>query len=100
MRRPVDVPQVLVGSRVVIGVANQNGERSAGRIAGEHARKDLGTVRFVTLCDEAALAGAATVEVTLQIFGVDCQARRAAVNHDSHAGTVGFAESGDSKESA
>jgi hypothetical protein len=46
------------------------------------------------------LAGAAAVEFFLEVFDRERDARGAAVNDDTDAGTVGFSPSGNAKERA
>ena len=54
---------VILGSLVL--VADQHGDRRAGGHALEHAGQDFHFVIFAALCDEAALARLAAVEIGL-----------------------------------
>ena len=58
------------------------------------------SVRFLPLSGDFALSRAAPVELDLNIASVTSILRRAAVDDDTDAAAVGFAESGDAKELA
>ena len=75
VRRPVDVLHVLVGRRARVLVAHQQRDRRAERPALEDAREDLDAVGLLARRGEPALAGAAPVEVALDLRDVE---RRAA----------------------
>jgi hypothetical protein len=87
-----DVAVVLAA---LVGVADQQGDRRAGGPALVHAGEDLHRVGFVALRDELAGAGAAAVQIALDVGLAQGHAGRAAVDHAADGRAVGFTEVGD-----
>jgi hypothetical protein len=87
-----DVAVVLAA---LVGVLDQQANRGAGGQALVHARDNLHRIGLVALGDEFAGAGAAAVQVGLDIGLAQRQARRAAVDHAANGRAVGFTKVGD-----
>src|SRR5580704_5026769 len=60
-----------------------------------HAGENLYRVRLLALGGEARLAGAAAIEIALDLFGRQRNQRRAAVDHAADRNPVAFAEGRD-----
>ena len=71
-----------------------------GAASYEGAGEDLDGVRLLAGGDDAGLAGAAAVEVGLDVRLRQGDARRAAVEDDADAASVGFAPGGDAEKAA
>ena len=84
----------------LVGVADQQADRRAGGLALVHAREDLDLVLFLALRDVAAGAGAAPIEVGLDVGFRQLHAGRAAVDHAADRRPVRLAEVGDREERA
>ena len=92
-----DVAIVLAA---LVGVADQQANRRAGGLALVHARQDLDLVRLVALGDEFAGAGAAAVQLGLDVRLRQSHAGRAPVDHTSDRRPMRFAKIGDGKQGA
>jgi uncharacterized membrane protein len=66
----------------------------------EHAGEDFDFVGLLALGGVAAGAGLAAIQVALQIFQGNLQARRAAVDNGDQRRTMAFASGGDSEQLA
>ncbi len=85
---------------LLIGVADQQADGTAGGLAFEHPGEDLDLVGFLALGGVAAGARLAPVQVTLQVLQRQFQARRAAVDNGDQRRTMAFARGGDSEQLA
>ena len=94
------VEQVAVILAALVGVVDQQRDRRAGGQALEHARQDLHRIGLVALRDMPAGAGAAAIEVGLDVGFTQRHARRAAVDHAADGRAMALAEVGDAKEVA
>ena len=92
------VEQVAVVLAALVGVVDQQRNRRAGGAAFEHAAQNLHRVGFVALGHVAAGAGAAAVQVALDVRLRQLHAGRAAVNHTPDCRAVGFSKVGDRKK--
>jgi hypothetical protein len=92
-----DVAVVLAA---LVGVADQQGNRCAGGLALVHAGEDLDRVGLVALRDELAGAGAAAVQIALDVGLAQGHAGRAAVDHAADGRAVGLTEVGDCEKGA
>jgi len=79
----------------LVGVADQERDGGAGGLAFVHAREDFHRIGLVALGHVAAGAGAAAVQVGLDVRFGERHARRAAVDHAANGRAVGFTEIGD-----
>ncbi|ABA48712.1 hypothetical protein BURPS1710b_1866 [Burkholderia pseudomallei 1710b] len=100
MARAERLGDVAVVLAALVGVADQERDRRAGRHALEHAGQDLDLVGLLTLRDVARRAGLAAVELELDVGFRERHARRAAVDHAADRGAVRFAEGRDSEKRA
>ena len=100
MRWPVDVTHVFVCARSSVGVAHEQRDGGAQRDALEQPREDLDPISLVALRHQSALPGAAPIEIMLDLVGGEGQARGTAVDDDTDATTVRFAECGNAKDRA
>jgi len=91
---------VAVVFAALVGVVNQKRNRRAGGHALVDAAQDLHLVRLLALCHMAAGAGAAAVEVVLDVGLAQSHAWRAAVNHAADGWAVGFTKVGDCEKGA
>ena len=94
------VEQVAVVLAALVGVLDQQADRRAGGQAFVDARQDLDRIGLVALGHVAAGAGAAAVELGLDVFHAQRQAGRTAVDHAADGRAVAFAEIGDAKQVA
>ena len=103
MRGAVEVPEMVVGARAGVVVADQDGDRGAGGPTLEHPGEDLGPVGLAPLGGQSTLAGSSTVEVVLEVVLGEGEPGRAAVDHHADAGAVALtpgAEAEDGSEGA
>jgi hypothetical protein len=100
VRRPVRARDLGVVLAPLIGVADLHRDRRAQREAIEDSRQDLDAVGLLALGDDVALAGAAPVELALDLGGIDGDARRTAVDGDAHGRAVRLTEGGHTKRGA
>ncbi len=98
--RAEGVEQVRVVLAALVGVADQEADRRARGPAFEHAREDLDLVRFLTLGDMARGAGAAAVELGLDVGLRELHPGRAAVDDAADRGAVALAEIRDAEQRA
>jgi hypothetical protein len=98
VRGPEGVLEVLVRARARVGVAHQDGDRRAERLPLEQAGENLGPVRLIARCGDAALTGPAPVEIALDFLDRELQAWRAPVDHHAHPAAMRFAEGRDAEE--
>ena len=96
-KRRHDVGVVLAA---LILVADEQRDRRAGGAALEHAGENLHGIRLAPLRDVARGARLAAVEFGLDVGLADLQAGRAAIDHATDGGAMGFAERGDAKQTA
>ena len=89
--------RVVLG--LLIGVANQQANRAAGRHPFKHPGQDLDLIGFLTLGGVAAGAGLAAIQITPQVFARQRQAGRAAIHNGDQSRAVAFASRGNSEES-
>ena len=89
-----------VGLGALVRVLDHQGNGRAESLALEGAGEDLDGVGFLARRGDAGLAGAAAVEVGLDVRLSEGEARRAAVHDDAHARAVRLAPSGDAEELA
>ena len=92
-----DVAVVLAA---LVLVADQQADRRAGGVALVDAGQDLHLVGLLPLGDELAAAGAAPVQLGLDVGLRQRQAGRAAVDHAADGRAMGFTEIRDGKQSA
>ena len=97
MAGPESIGDIAVIFTALIFVADQKRDRGAGGLAFEHAGEYLYRIGFFALRHMARGAGFAPVEIDLQIFGAQAQARRATIHHAADGRAVGFAEVGNAK---
>ena len=90
-----DVAVVLAA---LVGVVDQQANWGASGQALVHARQDLHRIGLIALGDEFAGAGAATVQVGLDVGLRKRHARGAAVDHAANGRAVGFTKVGDRKK--
>ena len=88
---------IAVVLAALVGVLNQKRNRRAGGFALVDAAQNLHRVGLVALGHKAAGAGAAAVQVVLDIGLAQVHARRASVNHAANGRAVGFTKVGDSE---
>ena len=93
--RPKGLKNVAVVFTALISVSYQQRYRRASGFALVHARQNLNCVRLIALRDVAAGAGAAAVQVGLNVRLAQRHTRRAAVNHAANGRAVGFTKIGD-----
>ena len=79
----------------LVGIADQQGDGGAGGFTLVHATQDFDRVGLVALGDVAAGAGAAAVQVGLDIGLAQSHAGGAAVDHAANGRAVGFTKVGD-----
>ena len=84
----------------LVGVFDLQGDRRARRAAFEHAGEDAHRIRLLPLGGEFGLAGAAAIEIGLDVGFAQRQAGRAAVDDAADGRTVAFAPRGDAEEMA
>ncbi len=94
------VLDLLVVARTRVGVLDEDADGRAGGAALEHTGEDLHRVGFVALTDELRRAGAAPVDVALQIGLAQLESRRAAVDDATQRGSVTLAEGRHREQSA
>ena len=87
-----------VGFRAGVLVADHDGDGRSEGEAIEDAREDFAAVEFLARGDDFALAGAAAVEVLLDIFRGEGQAGRAAVDDNADAAAVAFTPCGNAEQ--
>ena len=90
-----DLPIVLAA---LVGVPDEQADRRAGGLALVDAGEDFHRIGFVALGDELGGAGAAAVQVGLDVGFAQAHAGRAAVDHAADGRAVGFTEVGDREE--
>ena len=86
--------------RPLIDILDHQADRGARRLAVEHARQDAHLIGLAPLRCEARGAGAALVEPRLDRGLIDCDPRRAPVDHRADRGTVAFAPGGEAEQMA
>ena len=89
-----NVAQVVVVSRMLIGVANQETNGTARGLAFEYARKQFHTVSLLPSCGETALAWATAVQFVLQEIKVNGDVGRHSVDDSANAFAVAFPKGG------
>ena len=94
------VLDLVVVPRARVGVLDQDADRRAGRVPFEHAREDAHLIGLAPLADEMRGAGAAAIDVLLQVRLTQREARRTAVDDASHGGPVALAEGGHREQPA
>ncbi len=96
--------ELLGDFRVVLGalvhVFDQQADRGSRGHAVEHTGQNLDLIRFLTLGGVFGLAGAALVQMDLNIGFAQRQTRRAAVDHAAKRGPMAFAEGREPKQMA
>ena len=92
--------ELLVVARARIGVLDQQADRRAGGAPFEHAREDAHRIALATLADEVRSAGAAPIDIALQIRLAERQPRRTAVDDAAERRAVAFAKAGDREQPA
>jgi len=105
MARPVLPRDLAIVLGALVDVVDQHGDgRSRGdqhavlRLVGQHAGQDLHLVGLAALGDEARGAGAAAVELGLDVGRPEADAGRAAVDHAAERRAVALAPGGDAEE--
>ena len=92
----------ILDRRVVLGllicIANQQTNRATGSYAFKHPGQDLDLIGLLTLGGVAAGTGLAAIQITLQVFARQRQARRAAINNGDQRRAVAFAGRGNGEE--
>src|SRR5580658_6198854 len=91
------VAQLVVVARARVGILDDESDRRAGGAPLEHAREDAHLIGLAPLADEVRGAGAAAIDVRLQLRLGQWQSRRAAVDDAAHRRTVALAEGGDAE---
>ena len=91
-------PVVVLAARV--GVADQQGDRRAGRAAFVDAAQDLDGIGLVPLRRVARAAGGAALEILREVVFGDRDSRRTAVDDAADRRPVRFAEGGDAEQLA
>jgi chorismate synthase len=94
------VEQVAIVLAALVGVADEQADRRPGGQTFVDAGEDFHCVGFVALRHMAAGAGAAAVELGLDVGVRQRQAGRAAIDHAADRRTMAFAEVGDAEELA
>ncbi len=97
MRRAVHRLHLGVGRGTGVRIAHHDGNGRAESAALEDAGKDLALVGLLARGDDVALAGAAAVEVWLDVGLGKRQPRRAAINHHANAPAMGFPPGGNAE---
>src|SRR5690606_19632990 len=95
---PETVLDLVIVASPLIDILDQQTDRGAGRHTLEDARKNLHGVRLAALRDEAGLAGAAAVQIFLNVLLGQREPGRAAVDDAAERRPVAFAEGRDGKE--
>jgi len=98
--RSESLRDVAIVLAALVGVADQQRDRRAGRHAFEHAGQDLDLVGLLPLRDVPRRARLAAVELGLDVRLGEPHARRAAVDHAADRGAVRLAEGRDSEKRA
>ena len=86
------VAQFVVSLRAVVGVAHEQGDWRSRGLSLIDAGEDFDAVAFVARSGKRALSGTAAVELGLDFFGGNRQLRGTAVDDDTDACSVAFAE--------
>ena len=94
------VLHLRVGGWALVAVRYVDADWRAKRLALIDAGDDAGGVALFAGCGDVALSGATAVELELNVFDREGQARRAAVDDDADAATVTFAPGGNTEECA
>ena len=82
----------------LVGVADQQSDRRAGRAALEHAREDLDRVALLALGHEPRRPGFAAIQFPLDVGFGERHAGRAAIHHATDRRPVAFTERGHAEE--
>ena len=90
--------RVVLG--LLVGIADQQANRTAGGLALEDAGEDFHLIVFLTLRGVAAGAWLAPIEVALQVLQANLQPRRAAIDNGDQRRAMAFASGGDSEQLA
>ena len=96
----VGLLHLRVGGGALVRVAHEDADRHAERLAIEHAGLDFGHVVFFARRGDLALAGAAAVQLMLDVLDAERDFGRAAVHDDADAGAVGFTPGADAEKCA
>src|SRR5262249_57527942 len=89
---------LLVVTRARVGVLDEDADRSAGSVPFEHAREDAHLVGLAALADEVRGAGAAAIDILLQVRLTERQPGRAAIDDAPHGRPMALTEGGDRHE--
>ena len=96
--RPVFMGHLGVSLGARVFVLHPEGDRSAESTAFERAGQDLDGIGLLARGDDGGLAGAATVEVGLDITFGEGNPRGATVDDDADSASVRFAPGGDAEQ--
>ncbi|KAG1389820.1 hypothetical protein G6F59_015418 [Rhizopus arrhizus] len=100
MARPELLADVGVVLAALVGVADQQRDRSACGQALVHAGQDLDLIGLAARRGVPALAGGAALQVVGEFGRVPRQPRRAAIDHAADGRPVRLAERGDGEQLA
>lgn len=98
MRRSVEVAQVVVVGRTLVRVAHNEADRTARRLALEHAAEQFHLVLLVALGRNVALTRPAAAQFALYELQVDVNARRHSVDNAADSLAMTLAECGESEK--
>ena len=96
--RPIHLLHRLVGLGTSVSVANDQRDGRADGVSLEQPRENLDFVGLLTRRGEVALTRSPSVEIALDLFDRDREARGTTVHHHTHSPTVTLAEGGDLKD--
>jgi len=100
VRRAELVLHLRVGRGALVAVGHVDADRGASGLAFVNTRDDGRGVTLFARSGDVALAGAAAIQLELNLFERDRQARRAAVDHDADAAAVALAPGRNTKKCA
>ncbi len=98
MARPELAGDLAVILRPLVLVADQHGDRGAGRHPLEHAGQNLDLIFLAALCDKTALPRLAAIKIGLQVRFGQRHTRRHPIDDAADAGAVAFTKAGEGKE--
>ena len=100
MARAKALGNVRVVLATLVGIADQQRNRRTRGLAFVDAGEDFHRIGFVALGHELAGAGAAAVQIVLDVCLAQLHARRATVNHTADGRAVGFTKIGNRENCA
>src|SRR5690606_41474811 len=91
---------IAVVATALVGIANQQTDGRAGGVAFKNTRQNRYLIGLATLRDVPRCTGPASIELFLNVGGIECQPRRAAIDHATDGRAMRFAEIGDTEQFA